>query len=175
MIGAVVLAAGAATRFGTPKQRLMVEDVLERVRAARIEELFVVSGAYDLEASAPVVDVVHNGDTWFQVDDPPPVPSFAATTQSGLFFQDGSPKLAFSAYRFPFVGDRIGRRTVRVWGLAPSSGGVSVQRQSGGGWRTLKRLHARGDRVFAGKISLRGGATLRAAAGGETSLSWQQR
>ena len=55
MIGAVVLAAGAATRFGAPKQRLLVEEVLGRVRAAGIEELVVVTGAHDLEASAPVV------------------------------------------------------------------------------------------------------------------------
>ena len=55
MIGAVVLAAGAATRFGSPKQRLLVEEVLERVRAAGVDEVFVVTGAHDLEASAPVV------------------------------------------------------------------------------------------------------------------------
>ena len=55
MIGAVVLAAGAATRFGSPKQRLFVEDVLSRVRAAGIEEVVVVAGAYELEANAPVV------------------------------------------------------------------------------------------------------------------------
>ncbi len=55
MIGAVVLAAGSATRFGSPKQRLFVEDVLSRVRAAGIEEVVVVAGAYEVEASAPVV------------------------------------------------------------------------------------------------------------------------
>lgn len=55
MIGAVVLAAGAATRFGSPKQRLLVEEVLERVRSAAIDEVVVVTGAYDLEAGAPVV------------------------------------------------------------------------------------------------------------------------
>lgn len=55
MIAAVVLAAGAATRFGSPKQRLLVEDVLERARAAGLEELVVVTGAHDLDASAPVV------------------------------------------------------------------------------------------------------------------------
>jgi CTP:molybdopterin cytidylyltransferase MocA len=55
VIGAIVIAAGAATRFGAPKQRLLVEDVLDHVRAARIEEIFVVTGAHDLEASAPVV------------------------------------------------------------------------------------------------------------------------
>ena len=55
MIAAVVLAAGAATRFGSPKQRLLVEDVLERVRAAGVVDVVVVTGAHELEASAPVV------------------------------------------------------------------------------------------------------------------------
>ena len=55
MIGAVVLAAGAATRFGSPKQRLLLEEVLERVRASEIEEVVVVAGAFELQASAPVV------------------------------------------------------------------------------------------------------------------------
>ena len=56
MIAAVVLAAGAATRFGSPKQQLLVEDVLERVRAAGVTEVVVVAGAYGLDASATVVD-----------------------------------------------------------------------------------------------------------------------
>ena len=55
MIGAVVLAAGAATRFGSPKQQLLVDDVLARVREAGLEEIVVVAGAYDLDASAQVV------------------------------------------------------------------------------------------------------------------------
>jgi nicotine blue oxidoreductase len=55
VIGAVVLAAGAATRFGSPKQRLLVEEVLERVRAGGVDAVVVVAGAYELEASAPVV------------------------------------------------------------------------------------------------------------------------
>ena len=55
MIAAVVLAAGAATRFGSAKQQVLVEEVIERVREAGIEEVVVVSGAYELDASAPVV------------------------------------------------------------------------------------------------------------------------
>jgi CTP:molybdopterin cytidylyltransferase MocA len=54
VIGAVVLAAGAATRFGSPKQRLLLEEVLGRVRASGIADVIVVAGAYELEASAPV-------------------------------------------------------------------------------------------------------------------------
>jgi CTP:molybdopterin cytidylyltransferase MocA len=54
MIGAVVLAAGAATRFGAPKQRLLLPAVLERLGA--IDEVVVVSGAYELEGAVPCPD-----------------------------------------------------------------------------------------------------------------------
>jgi nicotine blue oxidoreductase len=55
-VGAVVLAAGAATRFGSPKQRLLLDRVLERARASReLEELVVVAGAYELETDARLV------------------------------------------------------------------------------------------------------------------------
>ncbi len=55
MLAAVVLAAGASTRFGTPKQRLLLPLVLERVRAAPVEEVVVVLGAHDVETDAHVV------------------------------------------------------------------------------------------------------------------------
>ena len=49
-VAAIVLAAGAATRFGSPKQRLLLPLVLARLRAAGIEEVVVVEGAFVLEA-----------------------------------------------------------------------------------------------------------------------------
>ncbi|HEX6724229.1 MAG TPA: NTP transferase domain-containing protein [Gaiella sp.] len=45
---AVVLAAGAATRFGSPKQRLLLPRVLERLAASPVDEIVVVEGAYGL-------------------------------------------------------------------------------------------------------------------------------
>ena len=48
MIGAVVLAAGAATRFGSPKQLLLLGAVLDRLAHTSVDEIVVVSGAYDL-------------------------------------------------------------------------------------------------------------------------------
>ena len=54
-VWAVVLAAGASSRFGSPKQRLLVEPVLERVRASAVDEALVVTGAHELDASAPTV------------------------------------------------------------------------------------------------------------------------
>ena len=50
----MVLAAGAATRFGAPKQRLLLPAVLERLGA--IEEVVVVSGAFELEGAVRCPD-----------------------------------------------------------------------------------------------------------------------
>jgi len=55
VIAAVVLAAGAATRFGSPKQRVLLPRVLERVRASSVEEVLVVLGAYEVETDARTV------------------------------------------------------------------------------------------------------------------------
>ena len=48
MIAAIVLAAGAASRFGAPKQRLLLGDVLARLEEAPADEVVVVEGAYEL-------------------------------------------------------------------------------------------------------------------------------
>lgn len=55
MIGAVILAAGEASRFGSPKQQLMLADVLSAVRESSVEEIVVVAGAYPLETDVRVV------------------------------------------------------------------------------------------------------------------------
>jgi nicotine blue oxidoreductase len=55
MIAAVVLAAGASSRFGSPKQRLLLAPVLERVRASGVEGEVVVLGAHEVETDARVV------------------------------------------------------------------------------------------------------------------------
>jgi CTP:molybdopterin cytidylyltransferase MocA len=55
MVTAVVLAAGAASRFGAPKQRLLLPRVLERVRGSSVDDVLVVAGAHALETDARVV------------------------------------------------------------------------------------------------------------------------
>jgi CTP:molybdopterin cytidylyltransferase MocA len=55
VIPAVVLAAGAATRFGSPKQALLLPRVLERLRASSADGVLVVLGAHDVETDAPTV------------------------------------------------------------------------------------------------------------------------
>jgi CTP:molybdopterin cytidylyltransferase MocA len=50
-IAAVVLAAGEASRFGSPKQQLLLPHVLDRLSETSVDEIVVVAGAYAVEAS----------------------------------------------------------------------------------------------------------------------------
>ena len=48
-VAAVVLAAGAATRYGSPKQLVFLPSVLERLEQTSVDEIVVVEGAYSLD------------------------------------------------------------------------------------------------------------------------------
>jgi hypothetical protein len=93
--------------------------------------------------------------------------------QTGLFFNDGREKLAFSAFSFPFVTDRLRRKRVRAWGISPAGGRVKIQGKQGGGWKTLERVRARKGKVFTTKLG--GKKRMRAQVGGEKSLVWANR
>jgi CTP:molybdopterin cytidylyltransferase MocA len=56
VIAAVVLAAGASTRYGSPKQAVLLEPIVRRVRKSHsISDVVVVLGAHEAETTARVV------------------------------------------------------------------------------------------------------------------------
>lgn len=52
-IAAIVLAAGEASRFGAPKQTVLLPEVLSRLAAAPVDEIVVVQGAHPLADGSP--------------------------------------------------------------------------------------------------------------------------
>jgi hypothetical protein len=111
---------------------------------------------------------------WLQVVDSPPIPSYAATYQAGLYYLSGQPKPAAQAYRFPFVTRRVNSSRAQAWGLAPGSGGLVIEELTGGQWKVVRRLSVSNHQVFQSTLTIRGRAVLRAQLGSQTSLTWTQ-
>jgi hypothetical protein len=109
---------------------------------------------------------------WLNIRDEAPLPSFAATSQSGLYFRDGSAKPALSAFRFPFLTRRLGSRRLLSWGRAPGRGIVVIERAGRRGWRTVGRARTGPSGVFQDVLAVRATAVLRARLGSEVSRPW---
>jgi O-glycosyl hydrolase len=140
---------------------------------ARLEATYM-EGAFNTMWSQGVSAVI-----WYLMRDQPPLPSYAATLQSGIYMRgatiaDDKPKPSFTAFRFPFTAYQHKGRA-QLWGIAPSAGRLAVQAQSANGtWKTVARLTARSsDRMFLGSKKLRAGTTLRAVQGSNVSLTWR--
>jgi hypothetical protein len=95
------------------------------------------------------------------------------TGGSGLYFKDGTPKPALTAFRFPFVADRVSGPRTRAWGRAPAAGRLAIERRSSGGWRTIKKLNVKRQSVFNTRVRVKGRAKLRARVGTDQSLVWR--
>ena len=109
---------------------------------------------------------------WFLIRDLAPPPSFTSWS-SGLYTADGEAKPALRAFRFPFVGDRIGKHEAKVWGIAPSKGRVRIERRKGKEWLRIGTARARGDRVFTEEVRAPKGSKLRARKAADASLAWK--
>jgi hypothetical protein len=92
----------------------------------------------------------------------------------GLYFGDGRPKPAATAFRFPFVTQRVAPGRVLVWGRSPGAGRLRIERLTGGRWRVVEAVPVRRWQVFLRTVALRGAAMLRGQVGGQSSLSWGQ-
>lgn len=122
---------------------------------------------------------------WYLVKDAPPVPSYDASYQSGVFYSGGATKPAYTSFHFPFVADRLSKKRLRIWGRAPITGPISIQAIAGGkghskrrkrhAWQTVMRLQGQAGNVFLGTLRSKGAVKLRAVGPSGPSLVWSQR
>lgn len=109
-----------------------------------------------------------------QLVDSPPIPNYATAYETGLYYLNGRPKPAATAFRFPFVTSRSSSSKVLAWGRAPAPGQLVIEQLTGKKWKPIATLAVGWRRVFEKTLTLRGGAMLRAQVGGQTSLPWPQ-
>jgi hypothetical protein len=114
----------------------------------------------------PVVLALQLADDPVQNGDP------AGTFQTGLYFADGRPKKALTAFRFPFVAKRV-RRGTKTWGRAPQGGKLVIERRHGRRWRPVERTRVKEGGVFTERLRGGGRPRLRARVAGERSLPYR--
>jgi hypothetical protein len=119
--------------------------------------------------------LAHSGVTnvlWWQLADTSPFDGWPDA--SGEYLASGKPKPSATAYRFPFVTNRLTPGTVQLWGRAPRAGTMTIQELYQGNWLPVARFHVTAQEVFQGDLKLTGAASLRATVGGTSSLTWKQ-
>jgi hypothetical protein len=106
---------------------------------------------------------------WFLLKDQAPVPSYDATYQSGLYFANGTAKAALPAFRLPIVIRRSGGHRT-IWGHAPATARVTIERRSRATWRAIATFTPRGG-VYQGRVRASRGTLLRARQGTYVGLA----
>jgi hypothetical protein len=100
--------------------------------------------------------------------------NFTTDYFSGVYFHNGRPKTSVVAYRFPFVV-MPHNAEAQAWGIAPSTGTVTVQRQVKGAWVTVFSFHAHDGATFARAVPRSAHGLYRAVEGSQISLVWTYR
>jgi hypothetical protein len=119
--------------------------------------------------------------TWFTIRDQPLADG---PYQSGLYLFGtratyGPPKLARTAFRFPFVAFSTSKGA-SFWGRTPTSSGgrVAIEARKGAGWTTLHVAKADRYGIFQGRVDVPAKVTLlraRVASSGQVSLGFSLR
>jgi hypothetical protein len=100
--------------------------------------------------------------------------AFTEVSSSGLLFEDGTPKPAFTAFRFPFVTTRVKHGKLIGWGRAPTGGKLRIRGKRFGHWKTVAQVRVDAGDVFKTRLPADTGRRVRAEVGGETSLTWRR-
>jgi hypothetical protein len=143
--------SGAKAKPGLAKHGIWIEQALY---------LFWKAGV-DVALNLQLVDTPATGEE-----------ELNSSYQAGVFLADGTPKPAATSFRFPFVLDRRSKSKVFVWGKSPQKGKLAIEKQHGSGWKKVKTVNAKANKVFTTTLNAHGNGKYRATIGDQTSLVW---
>ena len=111
---------------------------------------------------------------WWNLRDDVIGDNYKNTLQSGVFYRGktvalDTPKPLLTAFQFPFTAFGS-KRGAKLWGMAPASGSVQIQRQSGTDWKTVRTIRAGSNRIFQLRIKASSQTRFRAVQNGEPSI-----
>lgn len=114
----------------------------------------------------------------FQVRDErpygPPGRYTGSSYETGVYFDDWTPKPSARAVSFPFLAERKSKKKVLLWGRAPASGSAKIVNTKGKGKRVAK-FKVKAGQVCEKRVRLKGKAKLQASVGGIDSAPWKPR
>lgn len=154
--------SGFVTEVGWDQQPVAKKESISQATAAFWQE-----EAYYILAHSGITDVL-----WWQLADTSPFDGWPDA--SGEYQASGKPKPSATAYRFPFVTNRVTNGRIQIWGRAPQAGEMTIQERYKGTWLAVARFHVSALEVFQGDLNLTGAASFRAKVGRDTSLTWNQ-
>jgi hypothetical protein len=108
---------------------------------------------------------------WYLIRDSPPIPSYPESNQAGVFYFDGSPKPAETAFRFPFVVVPQGSQVI-AWSRSPASGRLVVERRRADRWTPVASRRVSKHQIVQFRLRDGGRDVFRARVGPSTSLSF---
>jgi nicotine blue oxidoreductase len=123
-VAAIVLAAGEASRFGSPKQRILLPRVLERLRETSVDEIVLVEGAHVLEIPS---DTVSQGARVVRCDDWASGPGASLRCGLGALAEDVEAAVVVLADG-PNLAPRAVERVLEDW---RASGGIVAATYAG--------------------------------------------
>ena len=153
---------GFVTEVGWDQAPVAKTESVSQATAALWQEQ-----AYYILAHSGVTDVL-----WWQLSDSSPFDGWPDA--SGEYTASGKAKPSATAYRFPFVTNRVSTSEVQIWGRSPQAGQMTVQELYNGTWVTVAKFPVSALEVFQGDLKLTGTASFRAKVGSYTSLTWSQ-
>lgn len=154
--------SGFVTEVGWDQQPVASKESVSQATGALWQEQ-----AYYILSHSGVTDIL-----WWQLADTSPFDGWPDA--SGEYLASGKAKPSATAYRFPFLTNRITPGRVQLWGRAPQAGQMTIQERYKGNWLAVARFHVSALEVFQGDLNLTGSALFRAKVGSYTSLTWNQ-